>query len=423
MLRCNWLVVRGLLLWCLVIRPVYSLQFANGIGVATTLLQHRQGTRCSSATETPNSPSNTALISSNAPPNQLFEEADGQEQLSLFRQQTLSGDPQFLAALTRLRSQLYQVPQSWARQFNTVLNMGARQPPLTGSEPRHIRWRPVRCKVLGLQLRRLRALQDDGPDHNSVWLMIDKVQGNYYVQKNFHRSRDYAAELAFLTVAGGLPHIVKPICYDDSESRSRRKEARVPYLILEYVEGGTSDEWVQPERGATNADLVNWSAQLLVTLSLMHRLGFVHGDLKPGNVLIRASDQKIVLIDFGFTLPLDPSWGIKKGHHHNRGNPIIRSPEIGLLTDAAVHEGGDWWAYGATVLAWWTRRHNYRPPTLTKISNHRRWQVHDVPPLSIMFPALRQLLYVMTDPDSERRRFNKPATLAFLQKLDYFNER
>ena len=70
------------------------------------------------------------------------------------------------------------------------------------------------------------------------------------------------------------------------------------YLVLEYVEGRTLSE-VLRERGTLPAgEVERLLADVLSGLADVHAAGYVHRDLKPGNLMLRP-DGSVVVLDFG----------------------------------------------------------------------------------------------------------------------------
>ncbi|MBP5972841.1 YARHG domain-containing protein [Brasilonema sp. CT11] len=71
------------------------------------------------------------------------------------------------------------------------------------------------------------------------------------------------------------------------------------YLVQEYIEGDTLTTKLR-QQGVFGENTVR---ELLVTLlpvlEYIHSKGIVHRDIKPDNIILRSSDQKPVLIDFG----------------------------------------------------------------------------------------------------------------------------
>ncbi|MBE9017464.1 serine/threonine protein kinase, partial [Chroococcidiopsidales cyanobacterium LEGE 13417] len=78
------------------------------------------------------------------------------------------------------------------------------------------------------------------------------------------------------------------------------EEDRQFYLVQEYIVGQPLSQLMPPVR-------VKWSQQqviellyeILSILEIVHSQGLIHRDLKPNNLIRRASDGKLVLIDFG----------------------------------------------------------------------------------------------------------------------------
>jgi serine/threonine protein kinase/surface antigen len=70
------------------------------------------------------------------------------------------------------------------------------------------------------------------------------------------------------------------------------------YLVMEYVEGASLYEILHGRRIMNQAQLRAVFAPLLDGLATVHAAGYLHRDIKPGNIYIRA-DGTPVLIDFG----------------------------------------------------------------------------------------------------------------------------
>jgi serine/threonine protein kinase len=74
-----------------------------------------------------------------------------------------------------------------------------------------------------------------------------------------------------------------------------------PYLVMEYVSGGTLASAVSADDGP---DPRRVARELLAALSTVHGAGIVHRDVKPQNVLID-DDGRSRLTDFGIARPSD----------------------------------------------------------------------------------------------------------------------
>ena len=79
----------------------------------------------------------------------------------------------------------------------------------------------------------------------------------------------------------------------------------VYYLAAEYIPGGTLKERIT-EGGLTVAEALDVISDIAQGLDFAHQKGFVHRDVKPGNVLYR-NDGRVVLADFGIAKAMDGS--------------------------------------------------------------------------------------------------------------------
>jgi DNA-binding response OmpR family regulator len=98
------------------------------------------------------------------------------------------------------------------------------------------------------------------------------------------------------------------------------------YLAMEYLPHGDLKARIQ--RGVSEADALRYVGEIGQALQVVHQAGLVHRDLKPPNVMLRASDT-VALIDFGLARPLE-------GGTTNTqsgvllGSPYYMSPEQAL---------------------------------------------------------------------------------------------
>ncbi len=76
-------------------------------------------------------------------------------------------------------------------------------------------------------------------------------------------------------------------------------EADLFYLVEEYVEGDTLTQKVQRSGAQSEAIVTAMLVNLLPAIVHVHQQKIVHRDIKPDNILLRRSDKKPVLIDFG----------------------------------------------------------------------------------------------------------------------------
>lgn len=77
----------------------------------------------------------------------------------------------------------------------------------------------------------------------------------------------------------------------------------LPYFVMEFVDGTPIDQAVL---GLNLTQRLNLFLQLTQAVSHAHQNLLVHGDLKPGNVLVTVEGQ-VKLLDFGIVMALDPA--------------------------------------------------------------------------------------------------------------------
>ncbi|MFQ5576938.1 MAG: protein kinase [Anaerolineae bacterium] len=106
----------------------------------------------------------------------------------------------------------------------------------------------------------------------------------------FHREAQSAAALNSSNVVS---------VYDFGQDHNR------PYIIMEYVSG--EDLRTVLDKGLlTVPQIVDYAIEFCNAVGMAHRRGMVHGDLKPGNILI-SPENKAKVTDFGLARALGES--------------------------------------------------------------------------------------------------------------------
>ncbi|MGL4174206.1 MAG: Stk1 family PASTA domain-containing Ser/Thr kinase [Actinomycetota bacterium] len=97
--------------------------------------------------------------------------------------------------------------------------------------------------------------------------------------------------------AAGLNHPSVVAVYDSGEEADDNG-VRVPYIVMEYVEGRTLREILSSGHRMSWPDALRMTAGVLAALSYSHRAGLVHRDIKPANVMLTPTGD-IKVMDFG----------------------------------------------------------------------------------------------------------------------------
>jgi serine/threonine protein kinase len=115
------------------------------------------------------------------------------------------------------------------------------------------------------------------------------------------------------------------------------------YVVMELIEGNGLNFLVETRSDQLNGNRVNYLSQLAEGLEYMHKLGFLHRDICPRNVMVTREGQ-VKLIDFGLTIPYQPQF-CKPGNR--TGTPNYLAPE--LIRRTSTDHRVDLFALGVTA--------------------------------------------------------------------------
>jgi serine/threonine-protein kinase len=130
-------------------------------------------------------------------------------------------------------------------------------------------------------------------------------------------------------------------------------ETGLPYMVLEYLEGGDLSQALE-QRGALPVhEVVDHMLQACEALAQAHAAGIVHRDLKPSNLyLARRQDgsSRVKVLDFGISKVSDHSMTPKALTSTSAmlGTPYYMSPEQ-FVTPKGVDARTDIWQLGVIM--------------------------------------------------------------------------
>ena len=134
--------------------------------------------------------------------------------------------------------------------------------------------------------------------------MNDLVVVKTLVHEELDRDADQSFAEARVLRQLDHPAIIRTLDagYMDREAKSR------PYLVMDYFDGLSLEEYVRVNGPLSPEDLVLVARQAAEGLRAAHGKGVLHRDVKPANLLIRKEENgwKVKVIDFGLAL-------VKKG--------------------------------------------------------------------------------------------------------------
>ncbi len=129
------------------------------------------------------------------------------------------------------------------------------------------------------------------------------------------------------------PNIVQ--VHDFQVSRSPESGAPMAYMVMDYIEGGTLEDYIAgtSARGKfpSPAQLVHLFTSISLAIDYAHRQGMIHRDIKPANILLDSHNTtrnpmgEPILTDFGVAKLLGVSSTTLSAAQS--GTPLYSSPE------------------------------------------------------------------------------------------------
>ena len=83
------------------------------------------------------------------------------------------------------------------------------------------------------------------------------------------------------------------------------EENGTAYYVMEYIDGNSLEEKVNRQGALSENEAVEYVKQVGNALDYIHQQRINHLDVKPANIMIRKSDNKAILIDFGVSKQYD----------------------------------------------------------------------------------------------------------------------
>jgi serine/threonine-protein kinase len=123
--------------------------------------------------------------------------------------------------------------------------------------------------------------------------MIDRAVAIKLFSPQLARGDGRARFLREARVVGQISHPCVVALHDMGIEES----TLTPYLVMELIDG-QSMEKALAKGSIPFPTACSWIAQIAVALSIAHRRGIIHGDVKPANILI-TNENRVKLSDFG----------------------------------------------------------------------------------------------------------------------------
>lgn len=182
------------------------------------------------------------------------------------------------------------------------------------------------------------------------------------------------------------------------------------YLAVEYIPGGTLKERMA-EGGLSVAEMLDITSDVALGLDFAHQKGFVHRDVKPGNILFR-DDGRVVLADFGIAKAMDGS-NSSTVAGASVGTPNYMSPE--QARGETVNGRSDLYSLGTVLFEMLAGHPPYRggDPFAVALMH----VTHPVPQLPEPHQWLQPLITTLMAKDPAERFSSGAATVDAIHRL------
>ena len=193
------------------------------------------------------------------------------------------------------------------------------------------------------------------------------------------------------------------------------KEEGAPYIIMEYVRGEDLKSVIRMMGRLSPGQTVSIAKQVCEGLNEAHRLGVVHRDLKPQNIMIdRNGDVKIM--DFGIARSLQAKG--MTGEGVMIGTPEYMSPE--QAEGKVADERADIYALGIILFEMMTGRVPFEGETPLSVAlKHKTEAPPDPRKINTQIPDdLAQLILRCLEKEKGRRYQSAPELLGEFSKIE-----
>ena len=176
----------------------------------------------------------------------------------------------------------------------------------------------VRTRFDHFQITEFIASGGMGSVYKATDLNLNRVVALKLLRKEYNEDKDYIQKLeteAKITASVTHPYVVKVYSFGCDQG--------VYYIAMELVDKGSLDDLMELQGRVAEAQVLEIGIQVAQGLRAAYRVGLIHRDVKPGNILF-ADAHTAKIVDFGLAMPLEQA---AEGEEEIWGTPYYVAPE------------------------------------------------------------------------------------------------
>src|SRR5271165_256653 len=203
-----------------------------------------------------------------------------------------------------------------------------------------------------------------------------------------------------------------------------------PFIVMELVQGENVGEILESEGPMRVPRAIRVATQVAQALGLAHKLGIVHRDIKPGNIILTTNEQgqeTAKVLDFGIAKLREAVEGAKPGMTMTGmvvGTPLYMSPEqfMGKKAGQEIDGRTDLYSLGVVLYQMVTAQLPFEGDTLYSLMmQHMEGNVrppHELVPELQIPESLSHLILKAIDKDREQRFQTAEELIAALGQME-----
>lgn len=154
--------------------------------------------------------------------------------------------------------------------------------------------------------------------------------------------------------------------------------AGLPYLVMQFIHGRSLADRIRATGSLRLEEILRIGAQTAAGLVAAHAQGLIHRDVKPGNILLENSVERVKLTDFGLARAVEDVSLTRTGEL--AGTPEFMSPE--QAGNGAVDHRSDLFSFGSVLYAMCTGHSPFQATSVIaavrKVCDEHPKPVHEI---------------------------------------------